>query len=318
MKNIVIGQINPSVGDIPGNVERIEHVLDEARKAGANVVVFPQFSLCGVPVHDLVFHKDFIDDIENAIFELAPKTTGLTVVMGTILRNGSSVHDGAVIFHEGREMGRQHVMAQLWNIDGFSFGLLVGESFAQNFSSTPDLVFHLVASVWNTGVRPQRLKLAQNIVSHTGSPYLFVNLVGGNDEWVFDGASFSLDEEGEVSFQAEAFVEGAFLVQKGNFQRERADVENLYEALKLGIRDFFRKSHKKDAIVPLSGGIDSAVVACLAVDALTAEHVHAVLLPSRITPRPSQEDAIELAKRLGMPIHVLSIDTVVDSAKEAL
>jgi NAD+ synthase (glutamine-hydrolysing) len=318
VKNIVIGQINPWIGDISGNVERIERVLHEARKSGAHVVVFPQFSLCGVPVHDLVFHKDFIDDIESAISELALKTAGLTVVVGTILRNSSSVHDGAVILHDGREIGRQHVMAQVWTLDEFSFGLLIGESFAQAFSSTPDIVFHLVASAWNSGVVSERTKLAQNIVSHAGSPYLCVNLVGGNDAWIFDGRSFLLDEEGKLSFQSEVFVEGAFLVQQGNVAGELSEIENVYRALRLGIRDFFKKSQKKEAIVPLSGGIDSAVVAKLAVDSLGAEHVHALLLPSHVTPGKSYEDAVALAHQLGMVIHILPIDSVVTAAKEAL
>jgi NAD+ synthase (glutamine-hydrolysing) len=318
MKKVVIGQMNSVVGDIWGNVGRIDELVSSAREQGAGIVVFPQFSLCGVPVHDLVFHKDFSVQIEKAILQLASKTKGLTVIVGTILKNGENLHDGAVIFHDGSEVGRQHVMAQLWDVDGCSFGLLVGESFAQTFSSTPDIVFHLVASAWNIGIIPQRLKLARNIVSHSGSPYLFVNLVGGNDGWIFDGRSFLFSEEGKLQFLAPACQEGAFLVKEGCFAKEKPDVEGLYEVLKLGIRDFFWKSQKKDAIVAISGGIDSAVVAALAVDALGAEHVHALALPSPITSSQSSIDAVQLAKSLNMSLKVLPIDSVLASSVGAL
>lgn len=309
MNNIVVGQINPIAGDIWGNVERIVTVIKEARAIGARLVVFPQFALCGVPVHDLVFHKDFCNEIEKAIVALAKETKGLSAIVGTILSDGAIVHDGAVIFRDGCEIGRQHVMGQLWDLEGLSVGILVGEGFSQSFSSTPDIVVHLVASAWVKGVVEQRHTMANTIVSRTSSPYLFVNLVGGNDEWVFDGRSFLITDEGEPSFQAEAFREGAFPLKEGSFAEEVDDIESVYEALRLGIQDFFRKSQKERAIVPLSGSLDSAVVAALAVQALGRKNVWAI---------SSDPQVIHTAQKLGIELRVVARDFMTNGIAEAL
>jgi NAD+ synthase (glutamine-hydrolysing) len=312
MKKIALAQVNPVVGNIEKNCEAIVQSIEQARGGNAEVVVFPQFSLCGVPVHDLLFHEEFMDELEKALRKICSKTKGLLVIVGTIYKDLNRIHDGAVVFHDGNEFGRQDGSLRMWNVDEFRFGLMVGENHPSEFPSTPDMLFHLVASSWDLEIEQTRMKWAHEFVAHCASPYLFVNLVGGNDEWVFDGRGFLLSSEGRVLFQTKPYTTETFFVEEIEEIVHLSQVEDLFLALCCGIRDFVRKSNKKKALVGVSGGIDSAVVASLAVEALGKDCVELVFLPSKVTSEESIVDVQELSHCLDLPLITVPLSPYVE------
>ena len=311
-------QSNPTVGAIDENLQKILSEIHAAKALRAELVVFPELALSGAPLNDLLFHRDVVLACERALAKIAAASKDIIVVVGSPGTDGRSVFDGAIIFSNGEEVGRQHDVCWRWEVGGKRLGIVIGDGNIEDFSEQADMIIHLAASPWYPGVEEGRRASVEQRARSLHLPYLFVNLVGGSDGWIFDGGSFACDANGSVVFQAISFQEHSCLVSSGTIAPILPPQKQIQEALILGIRDFFTKQHVSDALIGLSGGIDSSVVAALAVFALGPSHAHGVLLPSRWTTKESIDGANALCQSLGISSRTISIEPTVDGVSEAL
>ncbi len=316
---LYIAQINPTVGAVQHNLVRILDAIAEAKKAGADLVVFPELCLSGAPLHDLLFHRDFVDQCEQALQKIAAASTGTTVIVGSPASDGRSVFDAAIVCCDGKEIGRQHDICWLWKVAGRTIAVIVGEGTSDDLKEPVALIVHLAASPWSLEERDARERSVTARAKNAHCPYLFVNLVGGNDGWIFDGNSFYCDGEGQIRFRGEAFAESVGMVDDAAAPPPaRSPMEEIHRALILGMTDYFKKQNVRRAVVGLSGGIDSSLTATLAVEALGSDNVLGVLLPSKFTSADSTTGAKALCRNLGINTHTLPIEPLVQASKETL
>ena len=349
---IGIAQINACVGDLAGNAKKVMDAARTAHAAGARLLLTPELVLCGYPPEDLLLRPAFIEQAQTVADSLCKELAelqGLHVVLGHPvvaaggLRNAASVLvNGEVlgvyfkrelpnysVFDEKRHFaGDNHSL--VFEIDGVRFGVNICEdiwfSDAPKAASDAGAQVLLVpnASPFNIGKQAERAEICQKAVKTSGCPIVYANMVGGQDELVFDGASFAMNRAGHFIARSSDFVPDltyvkvtdsgdlvGLMAEPTRNQTLDAEVTNLdrqiWGALTLGVRDYVGKSGFKSIILGLSGGIDSAVVMAVAVDALGAERVNAVMMPSRYTADISQIDAEDMAKRLGVKYDVIEI-----------
>ncbi|MGR8941915.1 MAG: NAD+ synthase [Gammaproteobacteria bacterium] len=342
---IALAQTNFLVGDIAANVQNIHRVAEGARvQLGADLVVFPELTVTGYPAEDLLLRPDFIAAANSAVGQLAallPKE--IAVVIGYPERDADRLYNSAAVLYRGGVMAgyRKRALPNygvfdeqryftagdkpcVFEYQGAKIGLTICEDvwhpgiINANKHEGADLLLTLNASPFNAGKSQQREAVICTQVKAAGIPLVYVNQIGGQDELVFDGASFVVDGQGDVVFRAEEFSEQVSVVEfddlkpvKGVCAPLYAPITSEYQALVLGIRDYVRKNGFQGALLGLSGGIDSALVLALAVDALGADKVEAVLMPSRYTQAMSIEDAIWEAEALGVKHHTITIDPAV-------
>ena len=311
-------QSNPTVGAIDQNLRDILKKIEAAKAMGAELVLFPELALSGAPLNDLLFHRDIVMTCEKALQEIAAASHGIIVLVGSPATDGRSVFDGAVLFHNGEEVGRQHDVCWRWEVDGKRLGVIIGEGGLEDFSEQADMIIHLAASPWCPGIEENRRSTIIHRARTLHLPYLFVNLVGGNDGWIFDGGSFMCSAEGTLVFQAPSFREYAGFASAGELGPLLTPLQQVREAIVMGIRDYFAKQQTSDALVALSGGIDSAVVATLTCQALGPSHVHGVFLPSKWTSDESKSCAEALCTNLGMAMRTISVEPMIETSTEAL
>jgi NAD+ synthase (glutamine-hydrolysing) len=342
---IALAQTNFLVGDIDANVQNIIRNAKHAHESlGADLIVFPELTVTGYPAEDLLFRPDFIGAANAAVIQLASLLpNGIAVVLGFPENQEGKLYNSAVVLYQGGVLAgyRKRALPNYGVFDeqryftagdktcvfafkGAKIGLTICEDvwhsgiIAANKHEGADLLLTLNASPFNAGKIRQREAIICSQVKAAQIPLVYVNQIGGQDELVFDGASFVVDAQGEVVFRAEEFKEQISVVDfiegqplKGECAPLSTPVASEYQALVLGIRDYVRKNGFKGALLGLSGGIDSALVLALAVDALGADQVEAVLMPSRYTLPMSIEDAIWEADALGVRHHIVPIDPAV-------
>ena len=342
---IAIAQINLLVGDIAGNVRRVLEATSRAKDAlKAHAVVFPELTLSGYPPEDLVYKPHFLQQIELALDEVAKQSVGITVVLGFPERHNGVLYNSAAVLQNGsvqsiyrkQELPNYGVFDErryfhpgnkpsVFDLEGVTVGITICEDVwlpgpvEQAAAAGARLMLNLNASPYQSDKTRQREQAVRERVAATEIPFVYVNLVGGQDELVFDGASFVMDARGEVVLQATEFQEVLTLAEfedKGNglvalpgpMAEPEGEVASVYKALVLGIRDYVLKNGFHGAVLGLSGGIDSALTLALAVDALGAEKIEAVMMPSRYTADMSVEDARLEAEALGVEHHVIPIE----------
>ena len=314
---IFVGQINPIVGAVENNVQAIIETLESARAEGAELVVFPQLVISGAPMHDLLFHEDVVDACELGLEEIAPATEGLDVILGAPAMSEGALYDSAVIFHDGVEVARQFQAQVAWSLCGRKVAVVVGEQSYDEKLGRVDLIVHLAASPWCAGAREGRCRAICERAEALRTPYLFVNLVGGSDEWIFDGGSLYVGGDG--LWQAPCFEESCSMVEPEDIELEQGAVlQEVRQALVMGIRDYYDKQGVEIAHVALSGGIDSSVTAALAVEALGSRRVEGVFMPSKCTSDQSAKAVKRLARQLSILWRTISIDPMVDAFVGAL
>jgi NAD+ synthase (glutamine-hydrolysing) len=342
---IALAQTNFLVGDIDANVQNIIRNAKHAHeRLGADLIVFPELTVTGYPSEDLLFRPDFIaeaNEAVNRLVALVPKD--IAVVVGFPEWDGIKLYNSAAVIYQGRILSgyRKRALpnygvfdeqryfsaggkACVFPFKGVQIGLTICEDvwhsgiIAENKREGADLLLTLNASPFNAGKIRQREAVICSQIKAAQIPLVYVNQVGGQDELIFDGASFVVDAQGEVVFRAEEFKEQIGVVDfvdgqpaHGGCASFYTPVASEYQALVLGIRDYVRKNGFKGALLGLSGGIDSALVLALAVDALGPEQVEAVLMPSCYTQPMSIEDAIWEAEALGIKHHTVPIDPAV-------
>ncbi len=337
---IALAQINSTVGDLQGNAGRIADFADRARAAGADLLVTPELALCGYPPEDLLLRPDFYRACARTLAELAARTAGIAVIVGhpdahrgDYYNAASLLRDGVIdatyrknrlpnyeVFDEQRYFaaGAQPCVVE---VKGVRCGLNIcadvwepGTADAARAAGA-ELLLALNASPYHLNKQATRYEVLRERIRDTAMPVLYVNMVGGQDELVFDGASFGLDRDGRLTHQLPQFVEALEMAEYADGQLGAGKVApareleaEVYEALKLGVRDYLGKNGFPGAIIGLSGGIDSALTLAIAVDALGADKVRAVMMPSPYTAQISLDDSRDMARRLGVRYDEIAIE----------
>ena len=340
---IALAQINPTVGAIAANMRRVRAARAEAAARSTDLVVCPELSVTGCPLGDLATRSFFLDAVETAVREFAAETSdgGPAVLLGAPWRSDGKVYDAALLIEAGAiaTVRFSHVPPELGgfpfsvgpvpgpvNFRGVRFGVLVGDDI-----STPDvaealsecgaeLLVHLSAVPFATDGMDRRIGVAVARVTETGLPLLTVNQAGGQDELVFDGSSFALGADRTLKGHAPAFGEallvarwergddGGWTGREGELAPPPSGHEAVWRALTSGLRDYVNKNGFAAVVLGLSGGLDSAVAAAVAVDALGPDRVLPVFLPSPITSRQSLQDAREVSELLGCKLEEIVLD----------
>jgi NAD+ synthase (glutamine-hydrolysing) len=352
---IALAQINSMVGDLRGNKNKIIDAINRARdELDAQLVVFPELSLCGYPPEDLLLRPGFARHIDEMLEEILKAVRGIDVILGYPRREAHELYNTAGLMREGtivaeyykHELPNYSVFDEkryfsagqapcVVDVKGIPVGLTVCEDVWADMPSRlaadagAKLIININASPFHQEKEKEREAVIGRRVEENRLPFVYCNLVGGQDELVFDGGSFVMNDRGEVCFRAPTFEEGIYTtdlsVAEGRIEllpqvgAELLPVtEAVYRALVLGVRDYIDKNGFSGVVIGLSGGIDSALTLAIAVDALGAKRVEAVLMPSRYTATMSLEDAMQEAERLAVPYHIVSIEPVFDAFLDSL
>lgn len=348
---IALAQTSFLVGNIDANINNIIKAARHARyELGADIIVFPELTITGYPAEDLLLRKDFITVANNVLYHLAEQVPDIAIVVGFPEQDGDCLFNSAAVLHQGAILAcyRKQILPNygvfdeqryfvagnqpcVFEFNGICLGLTICEDiwhekvFADYKQAGAAVLLTLNASPFNSGKIHQREAIICEHVKNTHIPLVYVNQVGGQDELIFDGASFVTNARGEIVFRAEEFKEQISVVEFRDNQpllstcapRYQA-ISSDYQALVSGIKDYVRKNGFQGALLGLSGGIDSALVLALAVDALGSGQLEAVLMPSRYTQDMSIEDAILEADTLGVKHHIISIEPAVNAFTELL
>lgn len=345
MIRVALGQLNPTVGDLVGNADAIIEVLKDAEAGGANVAVFGELGVCGYPPEDLVLKRRFLDDCWTQVERIAAASGECAAVFGVPeRRDDGEVYNAAVVcrrgiveyryrkqelptyavFDEHRWFTEGDLDQPLWDLDGHAVGVSVCEDMwiadgpvLRQARAGAELLLNINASPFHHDKIVHREKMLRDRAVAAGAPIVYVNQVGGQDELVFDGGSFVIGETGELIARLPQFEECTEFVDielgeasapadaiAPRLERE----EEIWAALVLGTRDYAAKNGFSDVVIGLSGGIDSSIVAALAVDALGAERVHGVMMPSRFSSEGSISDAERLCTTLGIQSRIIGIE----------
>ncbi|WP_062268553.1 NAD+ synthase [Endozoicomonas arenosclerae] len=345
--NIVMAQLNLKVGDIDGNTTQVIESAEAARdQHQADMVVFPELTLCGYPPEDLLLRPSMVLRIEQALSKLSA-VKGIDLVMGLPAIGAHGLENQAVVIRDGQVIARyakQYLpnyqvfdekryfvpgrQACVFECKGVKLALTVCEDLwypepaQQARDAGADLILSLNASPFHKDKQNIRYETVRSRCQESGLPVLYVNLSGGQDELVFDGGSFAMNGNGQVAVQSDYFCEGLYLTrfdqqEKTFVQEDIAELpglhERVYKALVTGVRDYVNKNGFKGVVLGLSGGIDSALTLAIATDALGAERVQAVMMPFRYTSNMSLEDAQEEADILGVDYSVMPIEPMFDA-----
>ncbi|MDD2767809.1 MAG: NAD+ synthase [Methylococcus sp.] len=342
---IAIAQLDFLVGDVEGNAQRVFAAAVRARdELGADAVVLPELTLAGYPPDDLILRPDFLAAVDAALAALAARVHGIDVIVGfpewrdglpfnsaAVLREGAihRIYRKQTLPNYGVFDEKRHFLPGsepcVFDLRGVAVGLTICEDVwfsgpvEQAAAAGAQLVLNLNASPFHVGKTAEREGVVRERIAAAGVPVVYANLVGGQDELVFDGGSFAMDASGDIVFRAAQFAEALetvdFAVDGGTVRPVRASVAeplpeaaSVYLALVMAIRDYAGKNGFRGAVLGLSGGIDSAVTLALAVDALGADQVQAALMPSRYTSDMSIEDARLQAETLGVVWHLIPIE----------
>jgi NAD+ synthase (glutamine-hydrolysing) len=358
MVRIALGQINTTVGDLDGNVDTMSAWTARAMEAGADLICFPELAITGYPPEDLVLRRTFVDDNLEALEELARRSAGgCAVITGFVDRSNTGIHNAAALLRGGVIEARYHKVKlpnygvfdeKRYFVPGLTgctvrvassdLGISVcedawasGPPFDEYARRHVPLVLNINGSPYHRHKIAERLDICRDRARETGAWIVYVNAIGGQDELVFDGGSMVVSPRGELAHRAAMFEEDLLVVDldqleggqwsaaaEGEARRWPEGPEEVYRALVVGMGDYVRKNGFTEVLVGLSGGIDSALTATLAVDGLGAQAVRAMTMPSPYSSAESVEDALEVARRLGIRIDEVRIDEVFKSYLSAL
>lgn len=381
---LALAQINSTVGDFAGNVQKISEAIERAKEKRADLIAFPELAITGYPPEDLLLKPQFIEENLQALQKVAKRCKGLTAIVGFVDREediynaAAVIHDGAVrlvyhkchlpnygVFDENRyfQAGKE---APVFTLNGMTLGVNIcediwypeGPTFAQALGGGAEVIININASPYHAGKGLFREEMIATRARDNAAIIAYVNLVGGQDELVFDGGSFVVNESGEILSRAKQFRESLMMIdlsvdsvfrarlhdpRRRTEKRERlfpevqkvvlghterkgklkpllpsledrlSPLDEMYSALTLGLADYVHKNGFKKGVIGLSGGIDSALTAAIAVDALGKENVIGVFMPSRYTSQESKEEAEMLARNLGIRLITLPIESPFES-----
>ena len=355
---IGIAQINPIVGDLSGNQALAVDAYEQLIGQGVDLVIYPELCLCGYPPRDLLLKENFIKDLSKELQNFAKTTGPVPAIIGYAQsannKNTSRFYnsvawcmDGKIdqvfqkrllptydVFDEARyfQPGKNDffisykgkkiaitICEDIWNLEQIEYSIDPVEKIA---NQCPDLLINLSASPWHLKKKEQRETLLSKVAQKCNCPVVYVNAVGGNDELIFDGNSMSIDREGNVLNKSESFTESINVHDLEDSihtpSPEFNELESLRCALALGVKDYAHKIGFSKCLIGLSGGIDSAVTAAIAVHAMGKDNVIGISLPSSISSQHSRDDALDLANNLGIEFHTLKIEDIVNASESVL
>ncbi|MFO0545871.1 MAG: NAD+ synthase [Pseudanabaena sp.] len=367
-----MAQLNPVIGDLLGNCDRILTAVQKLAKQGVQLVLTPELSICGYPPRDLLMNHQFVRDMETAIAELASKLPpDVAVLVGTVSVNpqanqsgGKPLFNSAALLQDGRvqqvfhkrllptydvfDEDRYFAVGNGSNV--FTLNLKGGASLnigvticediwndekfwgKRNYADDPvaelatnhelDLLLNLSASPYAVG----KQKLRESMLSHSAImhnlPLLYANQVGANDDLIFDGRSMAFDRHGKIITRGKSFEEDLLVINLDEVSldssRYESDDAEIFAALVLGVRDYVQKCRFRQVVIGLSGGIDSALVAAIAAEAIGKENVLGVLMPSPYSSAHSITDAIALAQNLGISTQTIPIQPMMEAFDASL
>jgi NAD+ synthase (glutamine-hydrolysing) len=345
-----LAQLNTRVGAIDANAKKVLEYAARARdEHGCGLVLFPELTLCGYPPEDLLLHRGLRDRVAAAFDEVKSGVRGIAMLLGYPEYDGETIYNSAALLADGKVLANHRKQAlpnyavfdekryfhpgsraTVAELGGQKLGMIVCEDAwlpeppAAAAKAGAEVILVINGSPFHMYQQQVREDVLAQRAQETGLPLIYVNMVGGQDELVFDGGSVAVDAGGEVVFRAPLFEEGLHVVElerrHGKIAIVPGDpppvpplVERVYAALVNGTRDYVEKNGFKGVVLGLSGGVDSALTLAIAVDAIGAERVHAVMMPSRYTSKMSLEDAAEQASRLGVRYDTLSIEPMFEA-----
>ncbi|KAI5914981.1 NAD+ synthase [Thauera sp. 2A1] len=338
--SVAVAQGNFTVGDLQSNADRVISCMEAARAAGADLVLTPELALAGYPPEDLLLRPDFYRACARETARIVEASRGLCVVLGHPVEADEGYFNAASVIVDGRLEATYHkhllpnyevfdeeryfeagLVPCVFDYKGVRLGVTICADLweaapaALARAAGAEVLLSLNASPFHMNKQQRRHQVLRDRVRETGLPILYCNMVGGQDELVFDGGSFAVDADGALAYQSASFEERLDIVrfENGRWNSEVQELarpleEDAYEALKCGVRDYLAKNRFPGAIIGLSGGIDSALTLAVAVDALGADRVRAVMMPSPYTAQMSLDDSREMVRRLGVRYDEIPIE----------
>ena len=353
-----LSQLNPLVGDLSGNEGKILADYAKAQAAGCDVVVYPELTITGYPPEDLLLKKAFVRDNELAVERIAKATKGCAALIGFVKADGDELFNAVALCQNGSVQGvylkqllpnyavfdedryftpgpvlNDGIASGLFSLDGVTVGITICEDIwyadgpvAAQAAAGARIMLNLNASPFHEGKNVQREQMLSTRAKETKSAIVYVNQVGAQDELVFDGSSVVVDCNGVIACRMKSFesdfsvvtISGDGTVTPTHVEPFASDLDRVYDALVVGTRDYVHKNGFTDVVIGLSGGIDSSIVAAIAVDALGADHVHGVAMPSRYSSQGSLDDAAKLAAALAIDYRIVSIEPAFGAYLEML
>lgn len=349
---VLVAQINPTIGDLSDNTNKIIESISQGKVAKADIVLFSELALTGYPPKDFLLLPHFIAATEDSLKKIALETKGIVALVGIPRRFENKLYNSVAVIMDGEIIGYQDKQllptydvfdekryfepgedSKVWIIKGKKIGITICEDVWQysgllknhNYTNDPiknlisedlDLLLNLSASPYSLGKKEKRIEVLSKAAKALHCPILFCNQIGGNDGLIFDGYSLYMGKNGQLKAIAKGFKEDHTLFDLFKEDKIKQDeatfleepIQDLYQALVLGVRDYFHKSGFKKACLGLSGGIDSAVVACIAAEALGKENILGVIMPSRYSSEGSMVDAKALIDHLDISFEIISIE----------
>jgi NAD+ synthase (glutamine-hydrolysing) len=352
---VALAQVDLAVGDVTGNTARIIEFATRARdEHRADLVVFPELSICGYPPEDLLFHAGLRIAVDRALAEISDSVSGIAMLLGYPEYDEEHIYNSCVVIKDGRVVSRYRKQLlpnysvfdeeryftagrepAVLAINGIRLGMTICEDvwkpgpMAKSRAAGAECIIAINGSPFALGTQLRREKVMQQRLSEVGVPALYLNMVGGQDELVFDGGSFAMSADGGIRLRANSFEEGIYIatlrasssgvtIDEGPRQADLSTEETVYRALVMGTRDYVTKHGFPGVVIGLSGGIDSALVTAIACDAIGAERVRTVMMPFRYTAAISQEDAAKQAATLGIRYDVIPIEPMYEATIQQL
>ncbi len=346
---IAICQINPSLGDFESNKIKILEYANKAMSLDANIIIFPELSICGYPPMDLIWESDFIEQNNKALEEVA-SVSSIPMIIGCLRSDDDKIYNSAAICYE-KKLQEYCDKILLPNYDVFDekrfftagfnpkavfipingklrkIGIQICEDLwdedytckvsAEQKKLGAELIINISASPYRENKITERRQLVASKAKILGLPFVYCNIIGGQDELIFDGSSFVMSKDGILLSQAKSFDEELKIIDLSHPSKTKylpiPREEEIFNALCLGVKDYFSKTSHEKAVIGLSGGIDSALVASIAVNALGSHNVYGISLPSKFSSNHSLKDAKHLASNLGINYQVINIHSLVKS-----
>lgn len=353
--SIALAQLNLFVGDVTGNTEKILGYATRARdELQADLVVFPELAICGYPPEDLLFHAGLLRRVDEALDEIRSSVRGIAILAGFPEYSNDKIYNACAVFQDGDILARYRKQllpnyrvfdeeryftagkeAAVFSLNGVRIGLNICEDVwqpgpaAAAKAAGAEFIIAINGSPYELETQSKREHVVGQRVQETRLPVVYLNMVGGQDELVFDGGSFVMDADGEIAFRAKPFKEGLHRIlmnatasgvvpEPGDVELQLSAEQSVYEALVTGTRDYVEKNGFPGVILGLSGGVDSALILAIACDAIGAERVSSVMMPFRYTSTMSQEDAAAQAAGLGVKYSVIPIEPMYEATVKQL
>lgn len=352
---VALAQLDLVVGDVHGNTDRIIDYANRARdELDADLAVFPELALCGYPPEDLLFHSGLRKRVASSIARIRDTVRGISLLVGFPDYDGERIYNAAAVWSDGKELARYRKQLlpnysvfdeqryfqagrdpAVFRLKGIRLGINICEDVwgprpaAAARGAGAEALIAINGSPYGRTSQVRRESAVRTRIAEIGIPVLYLNMVGGQDELVFDGGSFVMDADGGIRYRASAFDETLKAITLtasaqgvvpafDDVAKELSEEESVYGALVQGTRDYVRKNGFPGVILGLSGGVDSALTLAIACDALGADKVRAVMMPFKFTSNMSQEDAAAQAEMLGVRYDVMPIAPIYDSVVRQL